>query len=224
MKNFISLLLLLLLFVSCKETSETTEIDGNTYYFKSPQPINDSELKSFPNKFLGSYMNEDSLYLNFQKDVISSVYIWRNKIPNTDLDSLKLEFNFIDNEMVSKDGTWKFQYRQLKDSIEFYDKKIDTIFRFSNTQKAKRINGNLVISQKDSIFWTVKLYSFEKDKLTIKQLYSDSDLKKMDSITKVKAKMIDSTTFIIAPSRSEFKQFFKIKDFGYNQEYKKISK
>lgn len=215
-------ILLLLILISCKEVSAELEVAGNTFYFENPQPINDSELKSFPNKFLGRYMNEDSLYLNFKKDVISSEYIWKNKIPNTDLDSLKLEFDFIDDEIVSKDGSFKFSYRKLKDGIEIYDEKIDTIFRFSNTQKAKRINGNLVISQKDSIFWKIKLYSFDEDKLTVKQLYSDSDLKKMDSITKVKAKMLDSSTFIIAPSRSEFKQFFKLKDFGYDTNYKKV--
>ena len=219
-----NIILLLLVLVSCREVAADVELAGNTFYFKNPQPINDSELKSFPNKFVGSYMDEDSIYLNFQKDIICTEYIWKNEIPNTDLDSLKVAFDFTDDKIVSKDGSFKFLYRQLKDSIEIFDQRIDTIFRFSNTRKAKRINGNLVISKKDSLYWTVKLYSFEKDKLTIKQLYSDSDLKKMDSITNVKAKMIDSSTFIIAPSRSEFKQFFKLKDFGYNTYYKKVKK
>lgn len=210
----------LLVFISCKNTEAIPA--GNTFYFENPQPINDSELKSFPNKFLGCYMNEDSVYLNFQKEVIFSEYIWRNLIPNTDLDSLKLEFDFTDDKIVSKDGSFKFLYRQLKDSIEIFDKRIDTIFRFSDSQKAKRINGNLVISEKDSIYWKVKLYNFDKDKLTVKQLYSDFDLKKMDSITKVKAKMMDSTTYIITPSKSEFKKFLKLKDFGYERKYKKV--
>ncbi|NHN24650.1 hypothetical protein FIA58_003085 [Flavobacterium jejuense] len=212
----------LLVFISCKNVSGDLEIAGNTFYFEEPQPINDFELKTFPNKFLGSYMNEDSISLNFQKDVICREYIWKNKIPNTDLDSLKVGFDFTDDKIVSKDGSFKFLYRQLKDSIEIFNKRIDTIFRFSNTQKAKRINGNLVISKKDSIFWNIKLYTFDKEKLTVKQLYSDTDLKKMDSITKVKAKMLDSSTYIIAPSRAEFKQFYKLKDFGNDTNYKKV--
>lgn len=216
-------ILLLLILVSCKEVSADAELAGNIFYFENPQPINDSELKSFPNKFLGSYMNADSTFLTFQKEYIFKEHFYNFKLSNIILDSLKLEYNISENEMISKkDENVKFKFRKLKDSIEISDKTIDTIFRFSNTQKAKRINGNIVISQKDSIFWKIKLYSFDEDKLTVKQLYSDSDLKKMDSITKVKAKMIDSSTFIIAPSRSEFKQFFKIKDFGYDTNYKKL--
>ncbi|VXC20073.1 conserved exported hypothetical protein [Flavobacterium sp. 9AF] len=215
-------IVLLLLIASCKESAAELELAGNTFYFQKTQPINDSELKSFPNKFLGLYMNADSTYLNFKKDLICSEYIWRNKIPNTDLDSLKMEYDLTVDKIIAKDGSFEFSYRKLRDSIEIFNKKIDTIFRFSSSQKAKQINGNLVVSNKDSIYWTVKLFTFDKDRLTVKQLYSDVDLKKMDSITKVKSKMLDSSIYIISPSRSEFKQLFKVKNFGYNTNYKRV--
>jgi hypothetical protein len=82
----------------------------------------------------------------------------------------------------------------------------------------------LVLNQKDSIYWKIKLISFNKNTLTIKQLYSDDDLKRMESITEVHSKIIDSTSFIISPKRREFNQFFKLKKFGFDQEYRKISK
>ncbi|WP_320815074.1 hypothetical protein [Flavobacterium sp.] len=220
MKKIFSLLFVCTVIASCREIASVPV--GNTFYFDNPQPINDSELKSFPSKFLGIYMNSDSTFLDFQKEVILENFIWKSKIPLTDLDSLKLEFDFSDNEMISKDRSLKFSFRRLKDSIEIYEKRIDTIFSFSSFQKVKRINGNLVISEKDSAYWNIKLLSFDKDKLTVKQLYSDSDLKKMDSIMKVKSKMIDSTTYVISPSRSEFKKVFKLKNFGYDSRYKKI--
>lgn len=224
MKKSILVISVLFIFYSCKEISDFPIPDGNTYYFENSQPINDSELKSIPNKFYGLYINSDSTYLNFQKDIITSHFYWKSKFSNTDLDSLRLGFDFTDDFMISKEHKdWKFSYRKLKDSIEISDKRIDTIFEFSNFQKMKRINGNLVISKKKSIYWNIKLLTLDKNNLVIKQLYSDSDLKKMDSITKVKSKMIDSTTFIISPSRSEFKQFFKLKDFGYDSEYKKVN-
>jgi hypothetical protein len=46
----------------------------------------------------------------------------------------------------------------------------------------------------------------------------------MDSITEVHSKMIDSTSFIISPKRREFNKFFNLKKFGFDEEYKKISK
>lgn len=205
---------------SCKETQSIPI--GNAIYFENPQPINDAELKSFPNTFLGMYIYQDSSYLNIQKDMITDERIWKSKISYRELDSVISDYELSDKEMVSKDGSWKFQYRKLKDSVELTNRRVDTLFIFSNFQKAKRINGNLVISKKDSIFWNIKLYTFDKEKLTVKQLYSDTDLKKMDSITKVKAKMLDSSTYIITPSRAEFKQFFKLKDFGYDTHYKKV--
>ncbi|CAM3943059.1 MULTISPECIES: hypothetical protein [Flavobacterium] len=215
----------LLVFISCKDVSGDLEIAGNTFYFENPQPINDSELKSFPNKFLGSYMDLDSTFLIFQKEYIFKEYYDTFKVSNNFLDSLKLEYDILESEIVSKNyKDVRFPFRKLKDSIEITDIRIDTIFQFSDFQKAKRINGNLVISEKDSIYWNVKMFIFDKDKLIVKQLYSDSDLFKMDSITATKSRRIDSTTFVIAPKRNEFKQFFKLKNFGYDSNYSKIKK
>jgi hypothetical protein len=64
----------------------------------------------------------------------------------------------------------------------------------------------------------------EKDELIIKYLYSEEDLKKMDSITKIKSQKIDSTTYLISPSRREFKSFFEVKNFGYDTKFKKVTK
>jgi len=61
-----------------------------------------------------------------------------------------------------------------------------------------------------------------KNTLTIKQLYSEDDLKRMDSITKIHSKMLDSLSYIISPSRKEFKSFNEIKDFGYYTKFIKV--
>lgn len=45
----------------------------------------------------------------------------------------------------------------------------------------------------------------------------------MDSITKIKSKMIDSTSFLISPNKNEIKKFLKLKDFGYDKTFKKIN-
>ena len=134
---------------------------------------------------------------------------------NSNIENIKYKF---------KNETTFLEDKIIGDSIEFSQKEIDTLFIFSDKQKAKRINGKLVISDKDSIYWQSKLVYLNKDELVIKYLYSDDDLRKLDSITKIKSKKIDSTTYVISPSRSEFKRFFEVTNFGFDIKYKKVSK
>ncbi|WP_445716099.1 hypothetical protein [Flavobacterium sp.] len=223
MKKYLILLITMLFYASCKERAAEHPI-GNTYYYQEPQPINDSELNSIPNKYLGLYVNEDSIYLNISKKMIVEESFFKFRIHKNSLDSLS-------NELIKVNGKYKFKNETtflgdkiIGDSIEFSQKETDTFFIFSDKQKAKRINGKLVISDKDSIYWQSKLVYLNEDELVIRYLYSDDDLRKMDSITKIKSKQLDSTTYVISPSRSEFKRFFEVKNFGYESKYKKIAK
>lgn len=221
MKKIIKFFGFVFLFVSCKQ-SEFPE--GNTFFFENPQPINDSELSAIPNKFQGIYMNSDSVYLNIKKNIIYTESEFKFRIHKNQIDSLKQDF-YIENGMyISKNKNEVFNSKVIGDSIELAYKDIDTFFSFSYIKKLKRINGHLVLSQKDSIYWKVKLISLNRNTLTVKQLYSDDDLKQMDSITKNHSKRIDSTSFIINPSRREFSKFFELKNFGFDQKFEKVSK
>ncbi len=219
MKKYI-LVLTLLLFFSCKKA----EPSGLNFYFENPQPINDAELSKIPNKFQGLFMSSDSVFLNIKKTIILEENFFRFKFPLKDLDSLKNEFIFSNGKCISKDKKEIYDYRQLKDSIEFLNKRIDTFFIFSDTQKAKRFDGKLVLNYKDSIYWKVKSLRLEKNNLKINYIYSEEDFKRIDSLTKVKSTMLDSSSFIIKPSRNEFKRILNLKHLGENVEYRKISK
>lgn len=223
MKKYLILLITILFFASCKERAAEHPI-GNTYYYQEPQPINDSELNSIPNKFIGLYVNDDSTYLNVSRKLITNESFFKFRIHKNSLDSLSKELIKVNGKYKFKNETTFLEDKIIGDSIEFSQKQIDTFFIFSDKQKVKRINGKLVLSEKDSIYWQTKLVYLGKNELVIKYLYSDDDLRKMDSITKIKSKQLDSTTYLISPSRSEFKRFFEIKNFGYKSKYKKISK
>lgn len=221
MKNLLILCAFPLLLVSCKEHAIPV---GNTYYFAEPQPINDSEIHFIPNKYLGLYMDEDSTYLNVSRGLITNESFFSFRIHKNSLDSVSDKLVKVNGKYRFKDETTFLEDKIIGDSIEFSQKEIDTFFIFSNKQKAKRINGKLVLSEKDSIYWQSKLVYLNKDNLIIKYLYSDDDLRKMDSLTKIKSKRLDSTTYIISPSRSEFKRFFELKNFGYDVKFKKVQK
>jgi len=217
MKKYILVLALLLIF-SCKKA----EPWGLNFYFEKTQPINDAELSKIPNKFRGLFMSSDSVFLNIKETIILEENFYRFKFPLKDLDSLKSEFVFLNGKCISKDKKEVYDYRQLKDSIEFSNKQIDTFFIFSDSQKAKRFDGKLVLNYKDSIYWKVKSIRLENNSLKIKYIYSEEDLKRLDSLTKVKSTMIDSSSFIIKPSRNEFKRILNLKKLGAEFEYRKV--
>jgi hypothetical protein len=219
MKKYI-LVLGLLAFLSCKKA----EPAGLDFYFENPQPINDAELTKIPNKFQGLYMNSDSVFLNIKENSILEERFYNFKFHRKYIDSLKNEFVFSNGKCISKEDKEVFDYRQLKDSIEFSKKRIDTFFVFSDSQKAKRFDGKLVFNFKDSIYWKVKSIRLEKNNLKIKYIYSKKDLKRIDSLTKVKSTMIDSSSFIVKPSRNEFKRILNLKHLGEDLEFRKIIK
>jgi hypothetical protein len=204
----------LLFIVSCKKAD--TPFAGFAIYFEKPQPINDSELSKIPNKFRGIFMDSDSIYINVKENIILEESYYKFRIHKTDLDSLKEFFSY-------PNGKFKLSSKIIKgDSLEIIKEDIDTFFVFSNTQKAKRIDGQLILNYKDSVFWNIKAISMEKNMLKIKYIYSEEDLKRMDSLTKIKSTMVDSSTYILRPSRNEFKRVLNLKNLGETREYKKV--
>lgn len=222
MKKIVVLIVFSFIAYSCKDKAAFPP-DSFTFFFENPQPINDSELTSIPNKFTGEYVNSDSVVLKITKNAITSEYLSKFKFPKNQMDSLKTEFNFANGKYISKINNTVFDYKMVGDAVEFSSKEIDTVFIFSASQKAKRINGFLILNEKNEKYWQVRMVNLKKNKLEIKYLYAEKDLIRMDSITKIHSKTIDSTTFIINPTRREFAKFLQLKDFGYQQVYSKTS-
>ncbi len=207
---------------SCKSTF--AEYTGNNYYFEKPQPVDEFELDKIPNKFQGIFMNTDSLFLNIKPTVILSEHFKKFKIHKNETDSLKLDFDYLNGTYISKVNHVVFQTNKIGDSIELFKKEVDTLFKLSNSQKVKQINGSLILNSNDLIYWKIKILSLEKNKLKIKNIYSEEDLKKIDLVTKKKSEMIDSTSYIIRPTRKEFKSILSLKELGDEQQFKKVGK
>lgn len=213
MKKYLFLGLIGLVLYSCKETAK-----GETeFYFDNPQPINDSELNSIPSKFIGEYSNGENEVL-----IVSQAAIYK-------------QFNAVyPKAMIDSLGTFKNGKIKANDTHEIFDAKIigdsvyisgilgDTIFKFSPTQKAKRINGDLVISHKDSLFWKTNIITLRKDSLKIKFLSDREDYSQIKPLVKSIKINEDTTVVRINPTRREFGRILKIKKFGWEQGYKKV--
>ncbi|MGO4771959.1 hypothetical protein ACEN2I_09860 [Flavobacterium sp. W22_SRS_FK3] len=224
MKKIILIIALIIISVSCKKADLEADYDGIKFYFENPQPINNSELNGFPAKFKGLYRNADSTFLRIVEDRILREYFYKFKVHKQKMDSLRSEYDLVDGKLIAKDTKDKFEINRKGDSIELIRKEIDTIFRFSYNQKAKRINGHLILSKRDSVFWKIRMITLEKDILKIKYIYLLKDLKKLDSVTVVKGKILDSLSYLIKPTRKEFKNILSIKNLGENNVYIKVSK
>jgi hypothetical protein len=207
-------------FFSCKQAE--AEYFGIDFLFKEPQPINDKELKHFPNKFVGSYINQDSTYLIITDKVICNKWITRNNISLSEFESVKDSVKIIGNRMYLFDSKKFFDFRKVKDSIEITDTYYDTIFSISDFNKVNRIKGAIVLNAKDSIYWKIKILSLDKKNLKLMTLVSDDDLTRIDSLSKIKVQKIDSTRNVIELSKTEFKKMLTLKNLGHIQEYKKL--
>lgn len=190
---------------SCKEV-----VIGNDLYFEDMQPANDPDLKMIPNKFLGLYKDEDSVFLKIDKNLITKYRFGKVRIHKIELDSLKEQYDFINQKLVDKKTKAVFEMKKIGDSIELSNKDIDTIFQFSDVQKAKGSNGDLILNFKSDDYWQVNILSLENKILKFKYLSVD-DLPSIDSIMARKSTMIDSSMYVLKPSKKEFKKILRHK-------------
>jgi len=220
MKKFIIAVVSLVLF-SCKE--HKIEEVSTYFYFDSPQPVNDSELNSFPPKFRGVYAYKD-MQMHIEKKFIYNSYREELKVAKTTLDSMKDIITYKEgNRVVIKAGKYIEEYNMKDegDSLYLYRWRNDTVFRFSPTQKAKRVNGQLVLSTKDSIYWQVRMLSIKKDTLSWKYFTSIHDYIALKPIVKDMSINADTTQVHIKPTRKEFTKILLLDSLATTK-YRKV--
>jgi hypothetical protein len=124
--------------------------------------------------------------------------------------------------LISKNDNEIIEFRKLKDLIKLNNLKYKTILKFSDFQKAKRINNQSILSQKDAVYWGTKIISIQKNILKIIFLKPTNDLKRIDSLTEIKSKLIDSSNYLIKPSKKELKTILRLKKIGTSAIYSKV--
>ena len=208
---------ILLLLISCKEISSQTDY----IVFDKPQPDNDSELLSLPSKYLGEFRKNDSTFLFVEKKNIIEKNLWFITIDKDSISQITDEYDIKNNIITNKITKEKYSIKPIKDNFIIEFQSFDTIFFFSENQKAKRINGNLILSQRDSIFWTTQIITIKNKILNIKKLNQPNDLKAIDSILNITSKTIDSTQTLLTPTRQQFAKILRLKNLGSNEMFAK---
>ena len=208
---------ILLLLISCKKISSQTDY----IVFDKPQPDNDSELLSLPSKYLGEFRKNDSTFLFVEKKHIIKKNLWFITIDKDSISQITDEYDMKNNIITNKITKEKYSIKPIKDNFIIKFQSFDTIFFFSENQKAKRINGNLILSQRDSIFWTIQIITIKNKILNIKKLNQPNDLKTIDSILNITSKTIDSTQTLLTPTRQQFAKILRLKNLGSNEMFAK---
>jgi len=206
--------------LSCKK-AEAVPYEGVVFLFNEIQPVDDNEIASIPNRFIGNYINNDSTYLIVDNKDVFYKWIDKSKISFELFKTLKDSMKLVQNKMYFKDNSF-LEYRRLKDSIEIKEIKYDTIFSISDNQKVFKINRTFVFNTKDSIYWKIKLVTFDKNNLKIKDLYSLKDIKRIDSLSKINSIKIDSIKNVFQLSRKEFRTMLALKHLGFERNFRKI--
>lgn len=205
-------------FLSCGKKIEEGPIE-TFFYFESPQPVNDSELRSLPSKFRGKYFINDDIELTITDKEIYHTYFEDGRLAKSSLDSLKDVVKYNNNKLIWLDDNKRLVYdaKEEKDSIYYFRKRLDTVFSFSERQKAKRINGQLVLSTRDSVFWDVKILSLEKDSLKWKYFCCKTDYEVLKPIVKDITVNADTSVVHIKPMRREFRKILSLNTLASNK-------
>lgn len=218
--NLVVIGFICVLFLSCKKI-EDIPYEGVVFLFNEIQPTDDYQIASFPNRFTGYYINNDSTYLVVGKKDVFYKWIDKSKISFELFETLKDSLKLVQNKMYFHDNSF-LEFRRLKDSVEIKEIKYDTIFSISNNQKTFKINKTFFLNTKDSIYWKIRFITFDKNNLKIKDLYSLNDIKRIDSLSKIKSIKIDSIKNVFQLSRKEFRTMLALKNLGFEKNYKKI--
>lgn len=216
MKKYLAIVFLFSL-AACKKY-ENVETE---YYFTQAQPIDDPELKVLPSKYIDNYVNELGDTLVIEPNTIYYRYYNVSAVSKDSLLGKEGEFISFSTKIESSPGLEAKKIREDKDSVYIGYVRRDTLFRFSDAQKAKRMNGQLLLSTKDSTFWKIRLLSVNGDSLHIRYLSEKADYSKLRALVKDIKSNNDTTVVELKPTRREFKKISKLKLYG-NMKFKTV--
>lgn len=221
-KQLFLLILSSVTFFGCKESA--IEFYGTNFYFMEPQPINDSELKKFPSKFRGVYQSDNNDIIEITDNYIYRQYEGVYTVSRAEFDSISKENIYEGGKLKFNDNQEVLTVQERHDSVTLKSFYRDTIFAFSQNHKAKRINGHLVLSHKDSVFWKVNILAVKNDSLKWKKLGSKTDYAFLKSYIKDITSNADTSVVKLKPTRREFSKLLSSENINWSRYYKSNKK
>ena len=214
-------------------------IEGCTsIYFEEPQPLNITELNSFPENIQGTYVpidgSEDTIFIKMYEYEYPEFY--EKSIPMAAIDTLtdiRIMGDLVfDNALPTNNG---INFTIRNDTLH-YKIKLNTSTILSDSLVLKKFGKQLVLSIKvdGEKYWEVYLIKkdkngylrifstgeFSTDSVPDNKIKNDGQLKDYFSITHFK--QIDDSNYLINPTEKEFKKLIRKDFFVEALRYKKV--
>ncbi|MDO5636339.1 MAG: hypothetical protein Q4G18_03725 [Myroides sp.] len=197
MRKVITALVLTTLLVSCKESIAN---------FTDAQPVNKSNLKSFPKKMQGVYHNAAfDTDLTIENHIVMLTTHFNDTVNTTDLQHLSSEINV--------------RTQPLNDSLFIATYAVtDTVFALSNQQVLRKWKGHYFLnSQHENKLWEVKKLTYKDNIVSVSAIVSEEAIAHLDELTETTTDSIRPKTYTL--DKKQFKQFVRDNGFSENNAY-----
>ncbi len=219
MKKISLLLLVSVLFLSCKEHV----LSDSFIYFNEAQPTNVDAITSIPQKYRGTYSMNDSREMNIQSKTIVVTQIDTIKATRSELDSIP-GIQFKNNQVYDTDRKIYYATLVKNDSITWKMTSSDTIFSFAENEVAKIYKSSLILNKQINGNEQVNVLKFNGNGLTEIQLGTKNDANVIQNRLHISREIIiqnsDTTRIILKPTRADFRKLLRLEDFEYQNKYR----
>ncbi|MFY7742652.1 MAG: hypothetical protein ACOVQR_08395 [Flavobacterium sp.] len=209
MKN-LTILLLALLLISCREP---------LVQFSETQPENSRSLKFFPNKLIGNYYDSEN---EIDLEITNSMIIKKSTLKDTFNVKVLSEVEVLKGDTLVNTKTFEKTFvKKLNDTLFTNVLFKDTIFSINKENVLKKMKGYYFLNIKHSENnWVVKKLYLKNGLLNLNDISTKEEIEMLEEITETKKD--SSETFVIKPTKKQFREFVKKNGFSKGEIFIKI--
>jgi hypothetical protein len=208
MRNILQLLLIASLLTGCEPAAT----------FEKPQPEATKTLSVFPKKLRAHYLGADKIsILTITDKAFIRTFDFYEKISK---DSLEKDYQLKGDILVDRKTWEKEQVEVNRDAIIRHYAWVDTVFRFSPDQVARKYKGYFFLNSRyGEKRWEVRKVGLKNGKLTIGYIEDKQDIERLKEITQTKT---DTFNRRFNLNKKQFKKFVKAEGFGKEEVFTRI--
>lgn len=209
MKN-LTILIFALLLISCREP---------LVQFSETQPENSRSLKFFPNKLIGNYYDSEN---EIDLEITNSMIVKKSTLKDTFNVKVLSGVEVLKGDTLVNTKTFEKTFvKRVNDTLFTNVLFKDTIFSINKGNVLKKMKGYYFLNIKHSENnWVVKKLYLKKGLLNLNDISTNEEIEILEEITETKKD--SSETFVIKPTKKQFREFVKKNGFSNGEVYLKL--